>query len=299
MVVGMTARWIVGIDVRDRCEGAVQFGAWLHASSRGALELLGVHAIETAELDEGAQLLGHTRARERLRLTAEKLIERAEAGAAFVGVEIVDLDRPEVALETALRTERGRGLIVGRRAPGEGDEIIRLGRVTRRLLRRLVAPVFVVPPDLEKEAIGAGPLVVAVTPGEASVGAVKVARSLGEAIGRPRVFVHVVPVIADYTGRRESMEAEAVRASPRVQAAEEKVRAWLAAQGAEGEVRVVGGGEVLTKTVELARQLKAPFIACGSRSLSLVERVFGLSQSSELAAQASGPVLVVPSDAAG
>ena len=164
------------------------------------------------------------------------------------------------------------------------------------MLRRLVAPTFVVPPELEADKIGAGPIVVAVTPVDASVGAVKFAQRLATELGRSLVYVTVVSTSADYIppDRLDAVLAE--RVAQKLRSAEAVTHAWLLGLGAT-ERLVVRRGDVLTEILAAAAELSAPFVVTGSRKLSTVERLFGLSVASWLAAQAALPVLVVPSDA--
>lgn len=286
-----TQKWIVGIDVRPRSDGAVRFGAWLHAQTGGTAELLGVHVAESQPLVEHGQLASDTR--EQLRLTAERAVERVGARAAFAAIEVVEAEHPVRALETAHEVEGAYGLIVGRRAAGAGEALIRLGSVARRLLRRLVAPTFIVPPDVEAGRLGDGPIVVALTPTAASAGAVAVAHSLATATGRPLVFVHAAQISEEHAAsdRPPAARAEATAAGT-------LTRAWLEERGLVGRL-VVRGGEALTAVLSTAASEAAPFLVCGSRQLSAVERIFGLSLSSDLAAQAAIPVLVVPPDAGG
>ena len=189
----MTAQqsWIIGIDLRPRSDGAVRFGGWLHAQAPGDVKLLGVHALEH---DEDRYL----HSREQVEVAIEETLERAGVRAAFTSVEVSAADRPETALESLHQAVDAHGFIIGRRASTDSGAIIRLGSVARRMLRRLVAPTFVVPPELEADKIGAGPIVVAVTPVEASVGAVKFAQRLATELRRSLVYVTAVATSADY-----------------------------------------------------------------------------------------------------
>lgn len=288
----MTAQqpWIIGVDLRPRSDGAVRFGAWLHAQASEDVKLLGVHVLEH---DDDR----HVDGREQAQVSTEEVLERAGVRAAFAGVEVVAADRPETALESIQRAEAARGVIIGRRAAGASDALIRLGSVARRVLRRLVAPTFVVPPDLADAQIGAGPIVVAVTPDEASVGAVRFARRLATELRRSLVYVTVVSTSVDFIPPVQLDAVLAERAAQKVRAAEALTQAWLLEQGVR-ERLVVRRGDVLTQIQAAAVELAAPFVVCGSRQMSAIERVFGLSIASELAAVATLPVLVVPSDTA-
>lgn len=293
---GVANTWIIGIDLRERSEGAACFAAWLQRQAPDATRLLALHAIEEGALDEHLQLAGLVRTRERLRLAVERALEQADVRAAFAGIEVVDGVDPVTALETALQAERARGLIVGRRTVGTGMQLVRLGRVARRLLRRLPAPTFVVPPDWQAGALGAGPIVVAVTPAEASIGAVKVAQALGAATRRPIEFIHVVPTSPIYAALSPPGGGHPDRDARQLAEVAALMRTWLAQQNASGQLTVRRGDE-FDEILAVVAERAAPLLVCGSRQLSLSERAFGLSLSSELAARAPIPVLVVPSDA--
>lgn len=281
--------WIIGIDLRPRSDGAVRFGAWLHAQAPEHVKLLGMHVLER---DDD----WHPHGREQALDATEATLERAGVRAAFARVEVVTADRPETALESLQTTEEARGLILGRRAATDSDALIRLGSVARRVLRRLVVPTFVVPPELEVETIGAGPIVVAVTPDEASVGAVKFARRLAAELRRSLACVTVVSTPMDHVPTERLDPVHAERVAQQMRGAGAVTHAWLLNLGARERV-IVRRGDVLTQILAAAAELSAPFVVSGSRQLGAVERVFGLSVASYLAAHAALPVLVVPSDA--
>jgi nucleotide-binding universal stress UspA family protein len=291
-------KWIIGIDLHELSVGAACFGAWLHRQAPAATQLVALHVMEEGALDERFELADRTRARERLRIAVERALERPDIRAAFAGIEVVEADDPVTGLETALQAEAARGFIVGRRTTGSGMQLVRLGGVVRRLLRRLPAPTFVVPPDWAAEGLGAGPIVVAVTPAEASIGAVKVAQSLATVTRRPLEFIRIVPTSPIYTALSPPGSGRPAREERQLSEIAALTHTWLEERGAVGQLTVRRGDEV-DEILALVVQHSAPILVCGSRLLSLAERAFGFSLSSELAAHAAVPVLVVPSDATG
>lgn len=288
--------WIVGVDLRHRSDGAVRFGGWLHEQTRGAVELVGIHAVPPSVLDELDRFEGRVRVRERLRTEAELATERAGARGAFTAVELVEAEAPGEALASERAGRAAAGLIVGRKAASDGRDLVRLGSVARRLLQRLVAPTFVVAPDLAPERLGAGPIVVAVTPAEASLGAVKTGVAMAGALGRPLLFVRVVSVPEEYTQIYWSVDALTEFRDQTVTAARDHTAEWLKEQG-RSEPLEVRYGDVVPEILAVAAEQAAPFVVCGSRMLSRAERLIALSTSSELAARSPVPVLVVPPDA--
>ncbi|MBZ5708448.1 universal stress protein [Nannocystis pusilla] len=288
--------WIVGVDLRHRSDGAVRFGAWLRAQTGGAIELVGVHVAPTDVVDQLDQFEGRVRVRERLKTEAELAMDRAGVRDAYAEVELIEADEPAEALANARAGRTAVGLIVGRKAASDGRDLVRLGSVARRLLQRLVVPTFVVPPDLAADQLGSGPIVVAVTPADASAGAVEVGAAMARALGRPLVFVRVVSVPEEYTQIYWSTDALAQFKGQTIAAAKDRSAEWLADHG-RSEPVVVRYGDTITEILAVAAEQGAPFLVCGSRLLSRVERVIALSTSSELAARAAIPVLVVPPDA--
>lgn len=288
--------WIVGVDLRHRSDGAVRFGAWLREQTNGAIELVGVHAAPTAVVDQLDQFEGRVRVRERLKTEAELAMERAGVREAFADLELVEADEPAETLASARAERSAIGMIVGRKAASDGRDLVRLGSVARRLLQRLVVPTFVVPPDLQTEQLRSGPVVVAVTPADASSGAVEVGTALAKSLGRQLLFVRVVSVPEEYTQIYWSTDALAQFKGQTIAAAKDRTAEWLADQG-RNEPVVVRYGDTITEILAVATEQGAPFLVCGSRLLSRIERVIALSTSSELAARSAIPVLVVPPDA--
>lgn len=286
--------WVVGIDLHHRSDGAVRFAAWLR--ERAGLSLVGVHAAPSEALDELERFEGRARVQARLQTEAELALTQTGTREAFAAVEVVEAEQAAEGLARARADRSAEGLIVGRKAARDGTDLIRLGSVARRLLQKLVAPTFVVPPDLDPAQLGEGPVVVAVTPAEASLGALQVGVALAAALGRPVAFVRTINIPDEYAQIYWSGDALAEFKAQRLKVAEERTSAWLAEHGHAGPLTVRYGDEV-EEILAAAAELRAPVIVSGSRLLSRLERLVALSVSSELAARAAVPVLVVPPDA--
>jgi nucleotide-binding universal stress UspA family protein len=267
-------RWILGIDEHDRSRGATEVAAWLHehGPTPDQHEGFAVHVVEghrVAQLPERAR--GDLLAATKVRIEDALVAHGARPAIAEVFVDVDAL--PESALERYADVMAGDVLLVGRIGTREVQSVTRLGRVARRLLRTLPRAVAVVPPDLQRTAIGAGAVVLATDLGSASVGAGAIARRLAASIGRELVVVHVDstpgPELADVVGwtRHQSLEPARVR---------------------------LAHGDVLDRVLEIADDEHAPFIVCGSRLLSASERIFTSSIGTDLARVAERPVLVVP-----
>lgn len=289
--------WIVGLDLRHRSDGAARFSTWLHQQSAQTLSFVGVHVIDEDTVSDLARFEGEARVRERVRAEADLVVARAAAQAAIATVEVTLEPHPADGLARARADRSAEGLIVGRKAHRGSEAFVRLGSVARRLLQRLAAPTIVVPPDLDPAALGAGPVLIAVTPAEASVGAVRFGARLAASLGRPLAFVRVVSAPEDYASIYSSGRVIDELRERRVKAAEEQTRTWLAELGHGGQFIADHSDDEAEKILAVAGDLQAPLIVCGSRMLNFVERLVAVSLSSELAARATLPVLVVPPDA--
>lgn len=288
------ARWIVGIDVQRRSDGAVAFAAWLHAQLRDPL--IGVHVAAREMFAAMDQIAGPAQSDVRLRVELERSLVEAGVGDAFARVEVIEALDPVGPLEERCKEEGVAGLIIGRIAGQSGHETVRLGAVARRLLRGLVAPTWVVASDLRAESIGEGTVLVAVTAEDASVGAVRMGVRLAAALGRKVMFVQVVNPWIERSTLYPQHEALTREQTTQQRDAEARTRGWLMDLEVEGPLDVRLGG-TLEEIVGAARRHQAAFVVCGSRRLGLLGRIFSGSLSSELAAHSSVPVLVVPPDA--
>lgn len=280
-------RWITGIDLRQRSTGALEMSAWLRNRSSSSAQFVGLHVLEqhvrsSVRDDTVDELIG----------AAESALARTSqahaGGAPFSTTRVVVAD----AAEDALAESAGSAdtLIVGRIAPREGLSPHRLGRVARRLVRRLPTAVMVVPPDLAQSTIGSGPIVLATDLGPNSVAAGLFARRLCDEIGRRLIVAHVAPAVNDdlVFGPGVSLPLS----WPRRTLAD--VEAWTSAHAIAPATAELVEGDTVERLLQLARAHDAPFIVCGSRRLSAVERLFSSSVGVELAGHADRGVLLVP-----
>ena len=280
-------RWITGIDLRARSTGALEMSAWLHDRSDTSADFTALHVVEqhsrsSVRDDVLDQLVG----------SAEAALARTSAapagGSPFAATRIVVADAAEDALADAAAS--ADALVVGRIAPREGLATRRLGRVARRLVRRLPVPVMIVPPDLVRSAIGSGPIVLASDLGPRSVAAGLLARRLASELGRPLVVAHVAPTLDD-----DTVFGPGVTPPPTwPRHTRSDIEAWIGANDLVPATAQLVEGETTERLLALARAHDAPFIVCGSRRLSTVERIFSSSVGAELAGHADRGVLLVP-----
>jgi nucleotide-binding universal stress UspA family protein len=260
---------------------------WLRAHSAAAPEIVGLHVLEqhvrsSVRDDVIDALVGAADAA--LRRVAGSL----PGGAPLSAARVVVADVAEDALASVAASVDA--LIVGRIAPREGMSLVRLGRVARHLLRRVPVPVMVVPPDLRQSAIGSGPIVLATDLGAHSVAAGLLARRLANEIGRPLVIAHVVSDVQPHVLFGPSIRPQPTGAD----LAAADIEAWIAANDLAPATAQLVEGDTVERLMELARKHEAPFVVCGSRRLSMVERIFSSSVGMELARHADRGVLVVP-----
>lgn len=268
------------------------FAAWLHEQLQDLL--VGVHVSghepATDPLDGSAE--GDVG----LRAELEGALAEAGLAGAFARVEVIEAIDPVGPLEERCREEGAFGLIIGRVGRESSYAPVRLGAVARRLLRGLVAPIWVVPPDLRAATIGHGPILVAVTPEDASVGAVRMAARLAAALGRQILFVQVVNDLIQRSSLLPPREPVEKEKTDEQREAEAVTRAWLTDLAVKGPLDVRRGG-TLEEILMAMRRHDPAFVVCGTRRLGMLGRIFSGSLSSELAAHSSVPVLVVPPDA--
>ncbi len=285
-----SVRWLVGLDLRPAGDGALAFARWLTARvpTPGAHELVCIHAIEGWEL-----LLSRGQTEQALddfaRAAVDATVERA--GLPAETVRVVHGSTPDEALAAAVARHRADAVLVGRRSPMDGDEIVRLGRVARRLLRRLPVPVVVVPADLRSETVGTGPIVVAATADGSCDAAPVFARELQARIDRP---IHVLAVVPPAFPPGVSY-LPTPHYDPQIRLRRESdLRTWRQDHGLASASLEVLEGPVIPTLLARAGELDACILVTGSRNLSRTQRVFQSSVGSTVAASARCPVAVVP-----
>ena len=287
-------RWIIGVDLRERCGGALRFGAWLASVAPGEAPVP-VHVIEEEHL---LLLL-------RYRHLDEVLAETRDAAARAVAAEGCTARLPEVrivqgreaeeALAQAVAAESAGGIIVGRIARSGARPLVRLGSVARRLVRHLPAPTVLVPPDLGE--VGRGPVVALTSLEPDALRACLFARDLARTLSRGLVVLHAVPDPAEAAAYGLPGDAvEAIRAET-MRAARERLAAWLAAAGVDAESAEARMGDAAEQGLALVRERDAALVVTGARRRHSAQRLYAPSVGRALAAAAPSPVAIVPPDA--
>jgi nucleotide-binding universal stress UspA family protein len=237
-------------------------------------------------------VLSEQRAQQILEATSEALQQQVAAlgvARSFTQLRTVLAATPEEGLAEAATTIGIDGLVVGRLARSDSASPWRLGSVARRLLRRLPAPVMVVPPDLV--LVGKGPVVLATDLHEDSEAAGRVALRLARELGRELLVAHVDLALVASTSEIGFGVAMPIPMKPRTL---EDVERWCGQHQLRSASSTLLEGDVVDRLLHCARRVHAPLLVCGSRQLGLGERIFSSSVASELAARSEAAVLVVP-----
>ncbi|MEZ4453431.1 MAG: universal stress protein [Nannocystaceae bacterium] len=293
-----SAPWLVGLDLVPEHSGPLALAHWL-AEGASAAPLVGVHVVE----DSFLRFAGEDR---------ERILDAAQAHIAevlrddgvlgrFAAREASTARSVEAGLESAALRHGARGLVLGRWSRRDARTVVKLGRITRRMLRALPVPVIVTPPELAGADLGDGPIVAAVELADHSIEAVRFAAALAREHGRRLVLAHIGAPYDHAAVYRLDAGWSALRIEHR-RRLEGEAKAWAAAHAPADAELFVTEGDLVAELLALADARRSPMIVVGSRRLTLTERLFGSSVSSGLAALARVPVAVVPppgDDAAG
>ena len=285
-------KWLIGLDLKASSTGALGFATWL-ARHSSAERFAAVHVIEESYLLQVLRSEHLAHAQEAARDKVEKLL--AEAGLRD-RVDTYDAVRGTVAdqrLEAEAHNVEADVLLVGRQARADELKFVRLGRVARRLCRRLAVPTVVAPPGLNADALGDGPIMLATAAAEEDVEAAKFAREIARTTGRKLLVAHILPDLGD--------EGNFVPAATLRQLydqlgmdRERDIQNWMRKHDLGDASVVLAQGEVVGRLIGIAQQERVPLIVCGSRMLSGAERVMIASIATQLSCHASCPVAVVP-----
>ena len=186
--------WVIGIDLRPGSYGALQFATWMVANAvrRGAPASFPVHVLEEEHLRTMLRYHHLDEVVAGAREEAQRTLERHGRSRWIHDLQIVQALRAEESLDFARASAGAEAIIVGRAAGRSERRVVRLGRVARRLLRALPAPVVVVPPDLEAREVGPGPVVALTSLADDALDAVRFATVVARHMGRKLALVHVV-----------------------------------------------------------------------------------------------------------
>ncbi|MEE9382969.1 MAG: universal stress protein [Nannocystaceae bacterium] len=290
----MKNEWIIGVDLRSRHEGAVEYAAWWRsgAGSDAVPRFSAVHVKGGMEKASASLLGAYAEERTRRKPPFDRV------ATVFPGLEtaVVEHGRVEEALEAEVRSRGASGLLVGRKARSDEISAIRLGTVARRLARRLCQPLVVVPPDWSRAAVNKGPVLLATDLGEDTVAALGFARAFARSVGRPLVAVHAARDVARHFHYAESDRHLSSLRDKVVEEVCARTETWMGGQGARGCACVAALGDPVERVLAMAKDVDAVLVVCGSRRLAWAERWVQAGVGTSLAAHASCPVAIVPPD---
>jgi nucleotide-binding universal stress UspA family protein len=291
-----SSQWIVGVDLRKRSDGALRFATWLQSQYKDTPTLHGVHVLVSAQLKSLRKFGSKADIISRLQAEAKLVADNAGVGDALRSLEVQEHRNVVIGMTSACEEHHASVLVVGRKSGATEGGVVRLGSVARKLLRRLVAPTIVVPPDLETSSFTSGPVVLAAVPGDSSVGALRFAQNMAAQLGRPLIIVHVVRTPIEYAHLYSSSgELQRIR-QEHSDYAFRALKTWLAENDASDHKVDIRLGLEFDALSAACHEHNAALLICGTRRLSGFERIALLSVSSDLAAHASFPVAVVPPD---
>lgn len=287
-------RWIVGIDLRERSHGAIAFASWVRRQA-DAHAFVAAHATPDFAASLGEPPVDRDEVHASTLELLRKDLDSVGAGGDFVETGLIEAVAPEDGLTEAMRRNAAQGLVIGRRANKIDDAWIRLGRVARRLLRTLPGPVITVPADLTADDLGDGPVLATTDLTPTSAAALAFAQRWADDLGRPLHVAHVVEP-AGRIARHAPADAWDTPPAATPPAERTTLEPWLHEHGIRDATVRLERGPVLETLREIIESTRPCTVVCGSRSLSVVERIFTSSVASSLAGISPVPVAVIPAD---
>ena len=250
---------------------------------------IGVHVIprpaRVAERDDVVdELCGKAVEQARELLAADGVLDSFERIEAVPGVAA------EQTLEAAAHYYGADGIIIGRHGPRDHGSMVRLGKVARRLIRKLPSALMIVPPETRPEDIGKGPVIAATDLGESSIAAARFGLVFAQDFGRDLTVMHS-RTATHHPNTEVSLEMAQLLVEPEDPGALDR---WMNTYGLGGATGRLEDGDPVREMARLAGSEDATLLVLGSRHLSLAERVFVASSGTDLARETKVPVLIVP-----
>lgn len=288
-------KWLIGVDLRETATGALHFAQWLVRESAMSARptLLPVHVLEESYLMQVLRHRHYDDVEQLARMATVAQLDRAEIGGVADPARVVRGIEASECLVSELDATHADALIIGRQAPAPSRELVRLGRIARRLVRRLPCPVVVVPPELRFDTIGKGPILLATDLDATTGSAARFAGRVAQSTGRP---LWVVTVVEPSEHERRYLP-DTTTAELDAQAGLDRQRAlqsWIAANHLTGATGIVAYGDIITRLSAMAASEDVPLVITGSRVLGTLERIFTTSVGTDLACWSKCAVAIVP-----
>lgn len=294
--VGAAKTWAIGVHLAADHLGPLRFAAALidvSPEDRG----IAIHVLPDPKLLGPVVTTQEIREiRERIHVDVVQLLESEGLSPERSQIELVDDETVDRGLAECATRLHASALVVGRRARRDDDPLVRLGEVTRRLLRRLPVPLIVVPPDFgdrRDRGFGDGPIMVGVDLTDHCTAAVLFAADLAARLERPLLLAHGTQAFYWGVSYVPTTTLQQLQARAHDTAAN-ALREWAAPLGLRNAEQRVFMGDPAKHLLQIAADVDATMLVTGSRMLGPIERLFLASVSSEVAAGASCPVAVVP-----
>lgn len=285
-------KWIIGLDLRPRCFGALHFATWLTKTVPKADDrFIAVHVLEPDHLRAALKYSHMDEVLAAARDAGHRILEREAPGERIRELEIIEGVSADEGLVAALTRHDADALVVGRIAERSEIALVRLGRVARRLVRQLPVPVVVVPPDVEAADLGSGPIIALASLDDSATEACRFAARMAERTGRRLVLLHVVPYLELPFMQGASVD-EIAREQRR--AAELALAAWIQREQLRADEALVEQGDVLDRAEAVAGERDSPLLVIGAAGRTGLNRFTTPSMGRELAATAAVPVAIVP-----
>lgn len=282
-------RVVLGMDLRSGSTGVLRLARWLvDAGACTPEEMLAIHVIEADHLLSSVRPFGPGTLPDRLVPLVRGELD--DAGLQ-VRAEVVEAANAEQALTDVIARHRSDLVVIGRR--GTPSSFVRLGRVARRLLRRLPTAVAVVPAELKQTGIGPGPVLVATDLSPTSVPAVAFAREIAAATNTGLGTVHIVPTTDSPHTAYLRAGLEPLPEKELIEARRKRFAAWREEHGLADAEAILERGELVESLLNTAKHSGAPLVVCGSRHLPVRKRVFVSSVASTLSGLADCAVVTV------
>lgn len=273
----------------------MQFAAWLRRSdSVRPDQIIAVHVVEDESLGNVVAYHSESEVLGAASDACKRLIDDTFTRDVFGPPLVVRAQRAEDQLAAAIDLHEADAVVIGRQAKTGDFRLVRLGRVARRLVRRLPGPVVVVPPELLNSEVGKGPVLLATDLGEDRAAAA-FARRFAHMTGRQVHVVHVVPRPVDEAMSVYLPEVDwGALVSDRTRQADARMAMWCNEAHLGDAPREVVDGPVGPTIRSVADRVDACAIVVGSRKLGPVDRLFTASVGSELASYAGRAVALIP-----
>ena len=284
-------KWLVGIDTYDLSRGAVAFARWM-ARRSDAQTFIGTHVIENYSVEVWADAGPE---HPPLRPYVDEALAPLQNDGVFARAEAISAGTAVQGLINAAHEHAADGFLVGRIKPAKKETIVRLGRVARKLLRRLPGPAIVVPPDLAISEFSDGPVILATELRAASRGAARFAKAISAALDLDLLVTTVATVPEPLARFLAPDRYDAIR-ERRIKNAGGELQTWIADHDLSDARTSVVSGSVSPSLLDVCKLAGASMLIVGSRGLGTAERFYNSSIGSELAAACPIPVAVVPPD---